>query len=204
MRKFAVYRLAEAHIATMPTASWLRPVMMLAAFGLALLIWSQDADARLKSEWRFGGSAAHLFTSSRAAANDMSTFDGSMRPYAAQPTYPGGSLVGLFSRPGLTGGFAAGFLGAGLLGVVFGYGVTGELTSVAAFLGLIFQLALVVLLARLFWTWWHVGKAASFPVLSPRQLADAYGRTRNETLPNIDPAADAETTLGKTGNDPTR
>jgi predicted lipid-binding transport protein (Tim44 family) len=116
-----------------------------------------------------------------------------------RPAYPGGSLGGLFNRPGLIGGFAAGFLGAGPLGLLFGHGLFGGLGGAASFLGLMFQLALLGMLGRLIWTGWHDGHAPAFAALSPRQLADAYGRSRNEWLPDIDSPAFAH--LEITGSD---
>jgi hypothetical protein len=82
----------------------------------------------------------------------------------------------------MIGGLAAGFLGAGVLGVLFGHGMVGELTGLPSILGLFLQLGLLLLLARLIWTWWRLDKAAALAALSPRQLADAYGRSRNEGL----------------------
>ena len=106
-----------------------------------------------------------------------------LSPHAAQPT--GGSLGGLFNRPGVVGGFSAGFLGAGVLGLVFGHGMTSELTGAASVLGLIFQVTLILMLARLFWGWWRADRSTAFADMSPRQLADAYGRLRNEAQPDI-------------------
>jgi predicted lipid-binding transport protein (Tim44 family) len=94
-----------------------------------------------------------------------------------------GSLGGLFNRPGLVGGFAAGFLGAGLLGLFFGHGVFGGLGGVASYSGLLCQLALIAMLARLIWSWWSGRNAPAFAGLSPRQLADPYLRSRNEAFP---------------------
>jgi hypothetical protein len=170
---------------------WLRPAATFAALALGLLIGAAEAEARLQGGLSFGSFAGRIFSPQPAAdagLGDLAFEDGYLA-YAAQPTSPGGTLVGLFSRPGLTGGFAAGFLGAGLFGVLFGRGMAAGLTGAAPVLGLIFQLALVVMLGRLIWTWWRGGKGAGAD-LSPRQLADAYGRERNEKLPDLDvPAA---------------
>jgi hypothetical protein len=183
---------------------WLRSLVILVALALGLLTWAKDADARLKSEWRFGGSLARTLMSlpiASAVLDNMPALDNAMLPSVTQQIYPGGSLGGLFSRPGLIGGFAAGFLGAGVLGVLFGHGMLGELSGVASFLGLIFQIILIVMMARLIWTWWRVDKVAPFADLSPRQLADAYGRSRNEVLPDIDCAADADAAPGELNNE---
>lgn len=195
-------------------APWFRPLglrslVMAAALIMSLFISAEGADAELKSEWKFGGSLARLIylpISSAILGNEVfetadGTFTGrdltdvtrsksAMLPQAAQPT--GGSLGGLFSRPGLVGGFSAGFLGAGLLGLVFGHGMTSELTGAASFLGLIFQITLILMLVRLFWTWWRVERTAGFADMSPRELADAYGRLRNEALPDVEGLAEPE------------
>jgi predicted lipid-binding transport protein (Tim44 family) len=57
----------------------------------------------------------------------------------------------MFNRPGLLGGLAAGFLGAGLLGLLMGHGFLGGLGSLASFFGLLLQVGLVVIVARLLW-----------------------------------------------------
>jgi hypothetical protein len=181
--------------ATAPRWRWVVTLTLFLALGL--LISAQDADARLKSEWKFSGSLAHTFASSSSFASVIlgdTVLDDSLPVYAAQPTYPGGSLEGLFSRPGLIGGFAAGFLGAGILGLAFGHGMIGEVSSAASAFGLIFQLVFFVAMIRLIWSWCQADKAASFAALSPRQLADAYGRSRNEVLPDIEPVTDIDDT----------
>jgi len=68
------------------------------------------------------------------------------QPAAAQPNR------GLFG--GLGGGFLAGLLGAGLIGMLLGHGLTGGLGGLASILGLILQVGLVVILARLAFVWW--------------------------------------------------
>jgi hypothetical protein len=193
--------------------SWFRSLAMLTALTVSLFISAEGADARLKSEWKFGGSLARFMSlpfSTTVLGNDMisESFSGggatgdvadtgnALLPRVAQPT--GGSLGGLFNRPGVVGGFSAGFLGAGVLGLVFGHGMTSELTGAASFLGLIFQITLILILARLFWTWWRADRSAAFAGMSPRQLADAYGRLRNEALPDID-AVEVELSEAKTG-----
>jgi predicted lipid-binding transport protein (Tim44 family) len=65
---------------------------------------------------------------------------------------PGG---GFFNRPGLLGGLAAGFLGAGLLGMLFGGGLFGGIGGFSSIIGLLLQIALIVLLVRLAMSWWQ-------------------------------------------------
>jgi predicted lipid-binding transport protein (Tim44 family) len=50
---------------------------------------------------------------------------------------------------------AAGFIGAGLFGLLFGHGFLGGLGGFASFLGLLLQIGLVVIVARLAWAWWQ-------------------------------------------------
>jgi len=160
----------------MAPSRWLTCLAMLAALALGLLAWSGDADARLIGGLGFAD-----------AAGSMTDFADALLPSAAQPTNQGGSLGRLFRRGDLIGGFAAGFIGSGVVGLLFGHGVVGELNGAAAVLGLLFQLTLLVMLARLIWTWWRDDNAT----LSPRQLADAYGHSRNEARPDIDSAPGA-------------
>src|SRR4029077_2818300 len=56
-----------------------------------------------------------------------------------------------FGRSGFWGGLAAGFLGAGLFGLLFGHGFMGGLGGIVSFLGLIFQLGLIALGALVLW-----------------------------------------------------
>jgi hypothetical protein len=159
---------------------WLRSFAAFAVMAVAVMIWSEGADARLEREASLSGASARNIMASPVAAAAP------VRMAALDHVSPGqqsGSLGGLFSRPGLLGGFAAGFLGAGLLGLLFGHGLFGGLNGVASFLGLIFQLALVVLLCRLIWTWWYGRNLPAFSGLSPRQLADPYLRSRHEWFP---------------------
>src|SRR6202035_5695904 len=60
---------------------------------------------------------------------------------------------GFFGR-GLWGGLAAGFIGAGLFGLLFGHGLFGGLGGFASILGLILQVGLVVLIGRFLWNMW--------------------------------------------------
>jgi predicted lipid-binding transport protein (Tim44 family) len=71
----------------------------------------------------------------------------------ARPVAP--APGGFFSRPGLLGGLAAGFLGAGLFGMLFGHGLMGGLGGFASFLGLILQIGLVVVVGYFLWQWWQ-------------------------------------------------
>jgi predicted lipid-binding transport protein (Tim44 family) len=70
---------------------------------------------------------------------------------ASRPGLLGGGLFG----GGLLGGLAAGFIGAGLFGMLFGHGLFGGMGGFASILGLLLQIGLVVIVARLLFAWWQ-------------------------------------------------
>jgi predicted lipid-binding transport protein (Tim44 family) len=148
----------------------------------ALLIGGEEADFSLAEGVGFGASGAGTFMllMSAAAAETAVTHHSPMSLQAAAPAYHGGSLSGLFQSGGWLGGFAAGFLGCGLLGLLFGRGLVGQLGSIPSYFGLAFQVALWAMLCRLIWTRWRGGDAAGAGTLSPRQLADPYLRSRDD------------------------
>jgi predicted lipid-binding transport protein (Tim44 family) len=101
------------------------------------------------------------------------------RTYSAPPstaTTPNAAPIGqttpssgLFGGRSLFGGIAAGFLGAGLFGLLFGHGFFGGMAGFASVLGLLLQVVLVVIIARLIITWWrgrHMS-AASYATANP-------------------------------------
>ena len=192
-----------AETQTLTPARWLPSLAALAALAFALLIWTEKADARFAGGLSFAGVAGAAGAAVASAAFDGDiAFDYSLLPAAAaQPPYRGGSLGDLFNRGDLIGGFAAGFLGSGVIGLLFGHGVVGELSGVTPVLGLLFQLALLVMLVRLIWTWWHDDAGDAFAELSPRQLADAYAHSRRQVLPDLDQSADADAAPGATAPD---
>ena len=171
---------------------WLRSLAAFAALAVALLLGAEDADARLEGGPNLSQSTEGALLAPPLDAPALAVIAANDHVTAGSSSYPGGSLGGLFNRPGLLGGFAAGFLGSGVIGVLFGHGAIGELSGIASILGLMFQLTLLVMLARLIWTWWRDDTADAFANLSPRQLADAYGHMRHEVLPDVDsgPALD--------------
>jgi len=181
----------------------LRSLATLAALAVALLTLTEDADARLAGGLGIRSRGARVFVLPQLASvmlNTAAPMGRAMTAQAGPSSRGGGSLAELFNRPGWLGGFAAGFLGAGLLGVAFGQGMFGELVGVTSFLGLLFQLALVVMLGRLIWIRCSRHNATGYAGLSPRQQAEPYLRSRNELLPGIYPlegqesaTADAET-----------
>ena len=118
-----MYASAATGIGIVSRVRWLRPALFVLTFGL--LLWTEEADARLARDARFTEDARAIGFTQPALAADQEEIS----PCAAQSAYPNGSLGDLFSRPGMIGGFAAGFLGAGVFGLLFGHGVIGELSG---------------------------------------------------------------------------
>lgn len=141
----------------------LRPLLALGAIAAALTLVAADAaDARMRGS--FGSRGTRTFSAPPAtntAPRQAAPIERSMTQ-PGQATNPaaaprsGAQPGGFFSRPGgLLGGLAAGFLGAGLFGMLFGNGFLSGLGSFASLLGLLLQIALVVIVARLAWAWWQ-------------------------------------------------
>jgi predicted lipid-binding transport protein (Tim44 family) len=139
-----------------------RPAIVLLAVA-ATLAFAVTADAAPR--FSAGSRGARTFS----APPPTATAPNAARPIERSMTSPGqpGSTFtrpgaasapqagGMFSRGGLLGGLAAGFLGAGLFGMLFGSGFLSGLGSFASLLGLLLQAGLVILVARLAWAWWR-------------------------------------------------
>ena len=135
-----------------------RPVVALFAILTALVLLATDADARAGRGVSMGSRGARSFTTT-APTPTAPTGGSSLNRTMAQPGPTGvtspGLFGGYFNRPGLFGGLLGGFLGAGLLGLLFGHGLFGGMGGLASVFGLLFQIVLVVLVARLIWGWWQ-------------------------------------------------
>jgi predicted lipid-binding transport protein (Tim44 family) len=84
----------------------------------------------------------------------------------------------------LLGGLAAGFLGAGLLGMLFGGGMFGGLGGLSSILGLILQIGLIIIVVRLAMSWWqrrhatapaYAGAAPGYGAPSSMRSASGFG-----------------------------
>jgi predicted lipid-binding transport protein (Tim44 family) len=135
-----------------------RPVMALFAILTALVLVASDADARAGRGTSVGSRGARSFTTT-APTPTAPTGGSSLNRTMAQPGPTGvtspGLFGGYFNRPGLFGGLLGGFLGAGLLGLLFGHGLFGGMGGLASVFGLLLQIILVVFVARLIWGWWQ-------------------------------------------------
>jgi predicted lipid-binding transport protein (Tim44 family) len=158
---------------------WVRSVARLTAV-LALLFGADDLDVRAANGMNFGGGSSAFISIAATAVTPEAPAQ------AAPPAGSGGTLSELFSRGGWLGGFAAGFLGSGVLGVLFGRGLIGGLGGAASYAGLLCQIVLLAMLCRLIWTLWRGGDMAGAAALSSRQLADPYLRSRDDLHGSFD------------------
>jgi predicted lipid-binding transport protein (Tim44 family) len=117
------------------------------------------ADARIGGGFSSGSRGSRTFSmppSTSTAPNTAQPFNRTI----TQPGSPGlGAPAGggFFNRPGggLLRGLAAGFIGAGLFGLLFGGGMFSGIGGFSSILGLILQIGLIVLLVRLAMSWWQ-------------------------------------------------
>jgi predicted lipid-binding transport protein (Tim44 family) len=142
----------------------LRPLLALGAIAATLVLVVADADARPRLGAGSRGSQTHSAPPPTATSPTTRPLERTMtqpgqsgavaqRPATAPTPAPAGGMLG---RPGFMGGLFAGFLGAGLLGMLFGHGLTGGLGGgFASMLGLMLQIGIVVIIGYLLWTWWQ-------------------------------------------------
>jgi len=168
-----------------------RILATLGAAALAVALVAGTADARIGGGSSFGSRGMRTF--STPAPTTTAPSISPMQRSVTQPGAPGYARPGgAFNRPGglfgggLLGGLAAGFLGAGLFGLLFGSGFFGGLGGFASILGLLIQIVLVVIVARLIWNWWQRRQQPAF-------AAPGYGRQpmRRDVTSNLGGGAGA-------------
>jgi predicted lipid-binding transport protein (Tim44 family) len=131
------------------------------------------ADARIGG----GGSSGSRGSRTFSAPPSTSTAPNAAQPFNRTMTQPGspGMAVGaankggFFNRPGMgmLGGLAAGFLGAGLLGMLFGGGMFGGLGGLSSIIGLILQIGLIIIVVKLAMNWWQRRNATASAYAGP-------------------------------------
>jgi predicted lipid-binding transport protein (Tim44 family) len=154
----------------------------LAAFAL-LAVTVLDADAARRGGG-FGSRGSKTYQAppaTQTAPNAAAPINRSVtQPQAPRPGAVGQAGAaqkgGLLNRPGFMGGMLAGFLGAGLLGLLMGNGLLGGLSGLAGFLGLLIQVVLVVVVARLLWSWWQRRQQPSYATAAGPSMRDNGGR----------------------------
>ncbi|MDA9463917.1 Tim44 domain-containing protein [Bradyrhizobium sp. CCBAU 53415] len=146
-----------------------KTIAVVLALALPTALAISSADARVGGGFSSGSRGSRTYS----APPSTTTAPGSASQFNRTYTQPGAGMNsaatapargGLFGRGGgFLGGLAAGFLGAGLLGMLFGGGLFGGLGGLSSILGLIIQIALMVLVVRLAMSWWqrrHAPRAA--------------------------------------------
>src|SRR6266702_6891352 len=143
------------------TRGIVRAIAVVVSLAVPLAMTVSSADARIGGGGSSGSRGARTFS----APPSTTTAPGSSAPMNRTFTQPGspgmgapaaaGARGGFFNRPGLLGGLAAGFLGAGLLGMLFGGGMFSGLGGLSSILGLILQIGLIILVVRLAMSWWQ-------------------------------------------------
>jgi len=135
-----------------------RVVIAIAAIVAALVLVAADANARAGGGFSGGSRGARTFSAPPATQ----TAPNAAAPMQRTLTQPGktGTVGQTAARPGLfggglLGGLAAGFLGAGLFGLLFGHGFFGGMAGLASVFGLLLQVVLVIIVARLLFAWWQ-------------------------------------------------
>jgi predicted lipid-binding transport protein (Tim44 family) len=139
-----------------------RAIAVVLSLAVPLVIAISSADARIGGGGSSGSRGTRTFsappsttTAPGTAAPMNRTFTQPGSPGVGTPAAAGAARGGFFNRPGLLGGLAAGFLGAGLLGMLFGGGMFSGLGGLSSIFGLILQIGLIIIVVRLAMSWWQ-------------------------------------------------
>jgi len=147
-----------------------RFLVILAAVTAALVLVTADAHARAGGGFSGGSRGTRTF-SAPPATQTAPNAAAPMQRTLTQPARPGtvgqtAARPGLFGG-GLLGGLAGGFLAAGLFGLLFGHGLFGGMGGFASVLGLMLQIALIVIVARLLFAWWQRRNQPAYAAAHP-------------------------------------
>ncbi|MBR0825989.1 TIM44-like domain-containing protein [Bradyrhizobium manausense] len=163
--------------------SFVKTIAVMLALALPTALAISSADARVGGGFSSGSRGSRTYS----APPSTQTAPGSTSQFNRTYTQPGAGMNsaatapargGLFGRAGgFMGGLAAGFLGAGLLGMLFGGGLFGGLGGLSSIIGLIIQIALVVLVVRLAMSWWQRRHAPQAAYAGPSAGPDPGAQT---------------------------
>ncbi len=140
----------------------LRAVIATLAVAAALALAAAPADARIGGGFSSGSRGGRTFSAppSTSTAPSASPFQRTTAQPLPSPGIgqPRGSVFGGsrgFFGGGLLGGLAAGFIGAGLFGLLFGHGLFGGLSGLGSFLGLLLQVGLIAFIGMMLWRYFQ-------------------------------------------------
>src|SRR4051794_40646816 len=148
---------------TQRTRGFIKAMAVALSLALPVMLAVSAADARIGG----GGSSGSRGTRTFSAPPSTSTAPSAAQPMQRTITQPGSPGMnapaaapargGFFNRPGMgmLGGLAAGFLGAGLLGMLFGGGMFSGLGGLSSIIGLLLQVGLIIIVVRLAMSWWQ-------------------------------------------------
>jgi predicted lipid-binding transport protein (Tim44 family) len=144
---------------TLRARSIIQAIAVVLSLAVPMMLSISSADARIGGGLSSGSRGARTFS----APPSTSTAPGTAQPFNRTFTQPGSPGLGapagggFFNSPGrsMLGGLAAGFLGAGLLGMLFGGGMFSGLGGLSSIFGLILQIGLIVIVVRLAMSWWQ-------------------------------------------------
>jgi predicted lipid-binding transport protein (Tim44 family) len=131
-------------------------IAIVLSLALPVMLAASAADARVGGGVSSGSRGARTFS----APPSTSTAPSAAQPFNRTIAQPGSAATtaggGFFSRPGgMLRGLAAGFLGAGLFGMLFGGGMFGGIGGFSSIFGLILQIGLIVIVVRMAMSWWQ-------------------------------------------------
>src|ERR1700716_3028642 len=179
-----------------------RAIAVVLSLALPLILAVSSADARIGGGMSSGSRGARTFS----APPSTSTAPGTAQPFNRTITQPGSPGLGAPAPPGggffngsgrgLLGGLAAGFLGAGLLGMLFGGGMFSGLGGLSSIFGLILQIGLIMMVFGRAMSWWrrrqanpaYAGPAAGPGAQSSIRTGTGFGLGSGRAPREIQPA----------------
>jgi predicted lipid-binding transport protein (Tim44 family) len=162
------------------TRGIVQAIAIVLLLALPLLLAMSAADARIGGGGSMGSRGTRTFSAPPSTATAPMTAQ-PMQRTITPPSSPGMGAPasgGFFNRPGMGmfGGLAAGFLGAGLLGMLFGGGMFSGLGGISSIFGMLLQIGLIVIVVRLAMSWWQRRSAPAYAGSAPGPGAQASFR----------------------------
>jgi predicted lipid-binding transport protein (Tim44 family) len=150
---------------TQRTRGIVQAIAVILSLAVPAVLAMSTADARVGGGFSSGSRGGRSFS----APPSTSTAPGTTQPFNRTFSQPGGigspsaAGGGFFNRSGggMLRGLAAGFIGAGLFGMLFGGGLFSGIGGFSSILGLILQIGLIVILIRFAMSWWQRRNASA-------------------------------------------